>query len=158
MMLDTYGGYGTANGAGPDYGQLAGKTGSTEVSEENMATRDRWMVGYTPDFVIATWVGLDEEGDVSLDELMPSGLGSLFNVQTTGLMSYSNQTPFQVTAASQGGEIPEEVESSEGHWEDQADQFLSQMGEWFSENITKLMEQLQYASENITETIKSLLN
>ena len=158
MMLDTYGGYGTGYGAGPDYGQLAGKTGSTEVSEGNMATRDRWMVGYTPDFVIATWVGLDEEGDVSLDELMPSGLGSLFNVQTTGLMSYSNQTPFQVTAASQGGEIPEEVESSEGHWEDQADQFLSQMGEWFSENITKLMEQLQYASENITETIKSLLN
>ncbi|MDO4432555.1 MAG: PBP1A family penicillin-binding protein [Aerococcaceae bacterium] len=101
MMLDTYGGYGTGYGAGPDFGQIAGKTGSTEVAEGNMSTRDKWMVGYTPDFVVASWVGLDESGPQSLDELMPSGMGALFNIQTTNLMGVSPQTPFQVTPASQ---------------------------------------------------------
>ena len=101
MMLDTYGGYGTAYGAGPDYGLIAGKTGSTEVSEGNMQTRDKWMVGYTPDFTIVTWVGLDNVGDGNLDELMPTGMGSLFNIQTTNLMLSSPQTPFKVQMASQ---------------------------------------------------------
>ncbi|MGX7100352.1 transglycosylase domain-containing protein [Globicatella sanguinis] len=101
MMLDTYGGYGTAYGAGPDYGLIAGKTGSTEVSEGNMQTRDKWMVGYTPDFTIVTWVGLDSVGDGNLDELMPTGMGSLFNIQTTNLMLSSPQTPFNVQMASQ---------------------------------------------------------
>lgn len=101
MMLDTYGGYGTAFGAGPDYGLIAGKTGSTEVSEGNMQTRDKWMVGYTPDFTIVTWVGLDNVGDGNLDELMPSGMGSLFNIQTTNLMLSSPQTAFTVQMASQ---------------------------------------------------------
>lgn len=101
MMLDTYGGYGTAYGAGPDYGLIAGKTGSTEVSEGNMQTRDKWMVGYTPDFTIVTWVGLDNVGDGNLDELMPTGMGSLFNIQTTNLMLSSPQTPFNVQMASQ---------------------------------------------------------
>ena len=54
MMLETYGGNGTGYGAGPSFGQIAGKTGSTEVSDGNMATRDKWMIGYTPDFVIAS--------------------------------------------------------------------------------------------------------
>lgn len=101
MMLDTYGGYGTAYGAGPDYGLIAGKTGSTEVSEGNMQTRDKWMVGYTPDFTIVTWVGLDNVGDGNLDELMPTGMGSLFNIQTTNLMLSSPQTPLKVQMASQ---------------------------------------------------------
>lgn len=102
MMLDSYSGYGTGYGAGPDFGVIAGKTGSTEVSEDNMETRDKWMVGYTPDFAIVTWVGLDEVGgENSLDELMPTGLGQLFNIQTTNLMSVSPQTSFNLTYASQ---------------------------------------------------------
>ena len=44
-----------------------------EVSDGNMTTRDKWMIGYTPDFVIASWVGLDKSGEQSLDDLMPSG-------------------------------------------------------------------------------------
>lgn len=101
MMLDTYGGYGTGYGAGPDVGQIAGKTGSTEVAEGNMATRDKWMIGYTPDFVIATWVGLDKSGEQNLDELMPNGMRALFNIQTTNLMVNSPQTAFSVIPASQ---------------------------------------------------------
>ena len=131
MMLDTYGGYGTAYGAGPDYGQIAGKTGSTEVAEGSTETRDRWMIGYTPDFVVVTWSGLDEVGGQSLDELMPSGMGALFNQQTTGLMGASPQTPFQVTMASQM-----EADTNTGieaAWQDQADQVLDSTWQTASE-------------------------
>ena len=101
MMLDTFGGMGTGYGAGPDSGLLAGKTGTTEVSEGSTQTRDHWMVGYTPDFAIATWIGMDDVSSANLDEVMPSGIGRLFKTQTNYLMSSSPQTPFQVNFASQ---------------------------------------------------------
>lgn len=100
MMLDTFGGYGTGYGAGPNYGAIAGKTGTTEVIEGNLNTRDKWMIGYTPDFVVATWIGFDEVGDVNLDDIMPRGISALFNLQTTYLMNNSPQTAFNVTNAS----------------------------------------------------------
>lgn len=139
MMLDTYGGYGTGYGAGPDFGLLAGKTGSTEVGNGNMSTRDRWMVGYTPDFVITTWIGLDEIGETSLDEVMPTGLGTLFNVQTTGLMTHSPQTSFNVGMASQMA--PGELEVTADSWEENAENFLNQAGQWIGESISNLWNQ-----------------
>lgn len=144
MMLDTYSGYGTGYGAGPDWGQIAGKTGSTEVSEENMNTRDKWMVGYTPDFSIVTWVGLDEEGDVSLDDLMPSTMGSLFNIQTTNLMSISKQTPFEVTYASQMTDTTNHLPTT--NWSDD-------WQEAFSENWVSVQEkagELWQATKEVT--------
>ena len=138
MMLETYGGYGTGFGAGPDYGQLAGKTGSTEVDEGNMSTRDKWMVGYTPDFVIVTWAGLDKEGRESLDELMPSGLSALFNIQTTNLMGASPQTPFDVVMASQmNGDtnVSEEIQ-----WQDGASETLDQLYDIASQKAEELWD------------------
>ncbi|UUX33937.1 transglycosylase domain-containing protein [Fundicoccus culcitae] len=131
MMLDTYGGYGTGYGAGPDYGYLAGKTGSTEVSEGNMETRDRWMVGYTPDFVIVTWSGLDNVDDGSLDELMPTGMGQLFNIQTTNLMANSPQSSFNVTYASQMEIATNDVEDTD--WGERMNNFLDQSAIWLEE-------------------------
>ena len=139
MMLDTYGGYGTGYGAGPDFGQIAGKTGSTEVAEGNMATRDKWMVGYTPDFVVVSWVGLDESGDVSLDELMPSGMTQLFNIQTTNLMSASPQTAFNVTMASQ---TPAGTVFDAPNWTNQFEQAVDQGTQWVEQNSGNFFEQV----------------
>lgn len=135
MMLDTYGGYGTGYGAGPDIGQIAGKTGSTEVAEGNMATRDKWMVGYTPDFTIVTWIGLDNVSDGNLDELMPSGLGTLFNIQTTNLMYQSAQTPFSVTMASQTSLDTNVVDQSifDQDWQTLFDQAGGQVSQWLDQ-------------------------
>ncbi|MGO4936783.1 transglycosylase domain-containing protein [Fundicoccus sp. Sow4_H7] len=138
MMLDTYGGYGTGYGAGPDYGFLAGKTGSTEVSEENMDTRDRWMVGYTPDFVIVTWSGLDNVDDGSLDELMPTGMGQLFNIQTTNLMANSPQTSHSITYASQMEADTNEVVSS--NWNESLNDFLDQGAIWLEQAWNGIQE------------------
>lgn len=157
MMLDTYGGYGTGYGSGSDYGLIAGKTGSTEVSAENMETRDRWYVGYTPDFVIVTWSGLDNIGETSLDELMPSGLGSLFNLQTTSLMNQSPQTQFGVTYASQTYEDTNNVVSS-NNWQEQASEFIDDMGSFISEHGSNLMDEAQRMGENLVNEVSTWFN
>ena len=160
MMLDTYGGYGTGYGSGPDYGMLAGKTGSTEVAEGNMDTRDRWMVGYTPDFVVVAWSGLDEvdvEGQPSLDELMPTGMGALFNLQTTALMNLSPQTPFDVTYASQTQESTNIVENA-NNWQEKATYFLNDAGEFITEHGGNLLNEIGRIGSNVVEEVSGWIN
>lgn len=150
MMLDTYGEYGTGYGAGPDNGLIAGKTGSTEVTDGSTQTRDRWMVGYTPDYVVATWVGLDDVGSGNLDEIMPTGLGQVFKSQNTYLMANSSQTPFDVTFASQAESQTSPIGSGwlddlgQG-WQDLTDQagaWLEDMGQSLSEWFSQVQEML----------------
>lgn len=157
MMLDTYGGYGTGYGSGPDYGLIAGKTGSTEVSEGNMETRDRWYVGYTPDFVIVTWSGLDNVGETSLDELMPSGLSSLFNIQTTSLMNVSPQTSFDVTYASGTYEDTNNIVSS-NNWQEQASIFIDDLGRFISEHGSNLMDDAQRIGRDLVDEVSTWFN
>lgn len=160
MMLETYAGYGTAYGAGPDIGMIAGKTGTTEISEDNMSTRDKWMVGYTPDFTIVTWVGLDNVTDGNLDELMPSGMGTLFNYQTTQLMYQSNQTPFSVQMASQTtqGSSNESFNS----FFDQIDisinwdEMLNNASQWGSDAVNTASQWLENSENQIKEWLNSI--
>lgn len=42
---------------------LAGKTGSTEHPHVKGMVKDAWFVGYTPDYVVATWMGYDQSDD-----------------------------------------------------------------------------------------------
>ena len=101
-------------------------------------------MGYTPDFVIATWVGLDDVESGNLDEIMPSGLGQLFNAQTTNLMSISPQTSFDVTFASQMNSATNDI--SDNLW-----------AENFSENINQEWEQFtQTAGQWINQAEESL--
>lgn len=156
MMLDTFGGYGTSYGAGPTNGQIAGKSGSTEVGDGSMVTRDKWLIGYTPDFVIATWVGLDEiaEGQ-TLDELMPQGLGQLFSQQTTNLIAQSPQTPFQVTMASQMTDSTNKV--TDLRWQDTAEVYLNQAQEWVEENGGEIWQKVQQGAYGLLEQIEQFL-
>ncbi|WP_240430466.1 transglycosylase domain-containing protein [Suicoccus acidiformans] len=155
MMLDTYGGYGTGYGAGPDYGQLAGKTGSTETVEGSPDTRDRWMVGYTPDFVVVSWAGLDQEGSMSLDELMPSGMGTFFNIQTTQLMNASAQTPFNLTMASQMDQTSNELEGI--RWQDEVGHLFDQASEWVEVHGPEILNDIQRLAEDAGQQINQWL-
>src|SRR5699024_12255834 len=52
---------GTGRSAQPSSFRVAGKTGSTEVPDSyGFGTKDQWIVGYTPDVVLSTWVGFDK--------------------------------------------------------------------------------------------------
>ncbi|MFZ3589788.1 transglycosylase domain-containing protein [Bacillus sp. DJP31] len=57
-MLEAVVDEGTAK-AGEFEGHLAGKTGTTSLTEIDGAVRDAWFVGYTPDVVGALWMGYD---------------------------------------------------------------------------------------------------
>lgn len=156
MMLDTYGGYGTAYGAGPDLGQIAGKTGSTETVDGSADTRDKWMVGYTPDFVIVTWLGLDEMGDTSLDTIMPSGLGSLFNIQTTNIMALSAQTPFQVNNASAMNQDTNTV--ADDFWSEQLSPWFDQASQWLGQQAESLWQVGQELADQAGQGLADLWN
>ncbi|UPQ85260.1 PBP1A family penicillin-binding protein [Ignavigranum ruoffiae] len=156
MMLDTYGGYGTAYGAGPDLGQIAGKTGSTETVDGSADTRDKWMVGYTPDFVIVTWLGLDEMGDTSLDTIMPSGLGSLFNIQTTNIMALSAQTPFQVSNASAMNQDTNTV--ADDFWSEQLSPWFDQASQWLGQQAESLWQMGQELADQAGQGLADLWN
>ena len=77
MMLGVYNS-GTGRYAKPDGYQVAGKSGSTEVPDSyGYGTKDQWLIGYTPDIVVATWMGYDKTDqehfmkNTSIDGLAP---------------------------------------------------------------------------------------
>ena len=156
MMLETYGGNGTGYGAGPDNGQIAGKTGSTEVSDGNMETRDKWMIGYTPDFVIASWVGLDRSGNQSLDELMPAGMRQLFNIQTTNLMAASPQTPFEVQMASQMTTESNLVADVQERY--QVGTKIQEGSKWLKQNAGSLWDDVVYTTREAGQQLSEWWN
>ncbi|MDZ7834288.1 MAG: PBP1A family penicillin-binding protein [Alkalibacterium sp.] len=49
---------GTARNNQPGQYKIAGKTGTTQT-ESGIGAKDQWIVGYTPDIVVASWTGYD---------------------------------------------------------------------------------------------------
>lgn len=88
---------GTGMGATPYGYTIAGKTGSTEAdtTDSSDATKDKWIIGYTPDVVVATWEGFDTTSNTHhLENLSGAGVGPLFKNQLQGILPYTNNTSF----------------------------------------------------------------
>ena len=54
------------------------------------------MIGYTPDVVVATWMGYDQSGNYSLSASSREGVGPLFKLEMEGLLQYTANTAFNV--------------------------------------------------------------
>lgn len=96
MMLEVFDN-GTGASAKPYGYSIAGKTGSTEAdsSTDADATKDKWMVGYTPDVVVATWEGFDNsKSNHHLENLSGTGLGPLFKTQMEQILPYTKNYEF----------------------------------------------------------------
>lgn len=90
---------GTAVNAKPAGYSVAGKTGSTEVSFA-YGTKDQWIVGYTPDVVVATWVGFDKtDKSYYMQGISETGITTLYRDELTRILPYSKQTSFTVQSA-----------------------------------------------------------
>lgn len=100
MLLTVYApGGGGALAAPPGY-TIAGKTGTTETINGEEGARDQWMIGYTPDLVVATWMGYDDAANYSLAVSSVQGVGPLFQLEMRGLLDVSTvHTPFSVEPA-----------------------------------------------------------
>lgn len=93
--------YGTARNNDPAGYTVAGKTGSTEVTfNDEGGTTDQWTVGYTPDIVIATWMGFDPTDEEHyMTTGSSTGVGPLFKLQMENILPYTEQTAFNTESA-----------------------------------------------------------
>ncbi|WP_334115494.1 PBP1A family penicillin-binding protein [Ligilactobacillus sp.] len=100
MMIDVYKN-GTGAAAKPYGYTIAGKTGSTQGNgiDPTAADTDRWYIGYTPDVVLATWVGFDSNKN-SIENAGVRGGAALFKSEMEGILPKTKQTQFKVKAAS----------------------------------------------------------
>ena len=92
---------GTAQNNNPAGYTIAGKTGSTEVTfNDSGGTTDQWTVGYTPDIVIATWMGFDPTDENHyMTTGSSTGVGPLFKQQMENILPYTELTAFNTKSA-----------------------------------------------------------
>ncbi|MCI1290326.1 MAG: PBP1A family penicillin-binding protein [Lactobacillus sp.] len=88
---------GTGVSAQPSNGKVAGKTGSTEVPNSyGFGTKDQWIVGYTPDVTLATWVGFDKTDQQHfMHGVSETGVTQLYKSEMEGILPYTKQTSFK---------------------------------------------------------------
>lgn len=102
MMLGVFQN-GTAQSAQPSGYQVAGKTGSTEVPKSyGFGTKDQWIVGYTPDIVVATWVGYDKtDHSHYMQGISETGITRLYKSEMESILPYTAKTKFKEEAPTQ---------------------------------------------------------
>lgn len=125
---------GTAVNAQPYNYQVAGKTGTTETNFDASKVNDQWIVGYTPDVVISTWLGYEKTTTQHyLTSTSGQGVGQVFKAQAQGILPYTKNTAFPVVDAYQtDGKVmsPEEAQdANQPSVKKQVDDFAAQAKE-----------------------------
>lgn len=131
---------GTASSNSPSGYKIAGKTGSTEVSfNESGGTTDQWTVGYTPDIVVATWIGFDETDENHYMETGSStGVGPLFKLQMENILPKTPQTAFGTTSAEKI--VGSQAENNSSQWQEDFQKNVNQWGEQFKKGLDQLKD------------------
>ncbi len=90
---------GTGQQIKPANFDVAGKTGTTQ-STNGQGNSDQWIVGYTPDLVIASWMGFDKTTDQHfLTNYSSQGVGRILKAKLEMILPYTEQTTFLVEEA-----------------------------------------------------------
>lgn len=99
--------------------QMAGKTGTTETNFDSNKTNDQWVVGYTPDVVLATWLGFEQSSAQHyLEGSSATYASTVFNQQASQILPLTKQTPFTIADAyATNGEVKTTAEvTQESEW------------------------------------------
>lgn len=109
---------GTGMTAQPYGYQVAGKTGSTEVPDSyGYGTKDQWIVGYTPDVVVSTWIGFDKtDQNHFLAGISESGVAPVFKAEMEGILPYTANTEFNTSSAQSIVQKQNNANQSVGDW------------------------------------------
>lgn len=103
MLIDVFKPGGTSASGKPSGYEVAGKTGTTEddSSGDNRAVRDWWVIGYTPDVVVASWEGFDNANSDNHLEISSgsNSINTLFKNQMEDILPYTEQNQFKVKDA-----------------------------------------------------------
>ncbi|MCG4280808.1 PBP1A family penicillin-binding protein [Lacticaseibacillus saniviri] len=140
MMIGTFKD-GTGQTAAPSGYTVAGKTGSTEVpSNWGYGTKDQWVVGYTPDMVVATWIGFPStDAQHFLQGTSENGVAPIFKLEMENLLPNSPQTQFNTKDAKELAEVQTPSESTSDTWNNLQDGIKNGLdtardtvGEWYN--------------------------
>ncbi|ALV22994.1 PBP1A family penicillin-binding protein [Carnobacterium antarcticum] len=140
---------GTASNNAPNGYTIAGKTGSTEVSfNESGGTTDQWTVGYTPDVVVATWMGFDQTDENHyMGTGSSTGVGPLFKLQMENVLPKTPQTPF-------GTQSAETIVQSKSEEQPQWKEDLKENVDYWSEQFKKGAENLKDKAGKLLDRLK----
>lgn len=98
MMIGTFN-YGSAVKGKPSGFTVAGKTGTSQVPWTQAGQKDEWIVGYTPDVVVATWTGF---AYTDKDHYLTGAGGTvktIFKDEMEGILPNTAQTSFKTADA-----------------------------------------------------------
>lgn len=157
MLLGTFSN-GTAVSAAPYNATMAGKTGTTESSFDTSKSNDQWLIGYTPDVVISSWIGFEKASkDHVLSGTGGQNMGAMFKAQAEGILQYTPYTPFKVVDAYQTGgklmttdEYEEETTTKENPWQDELDDFKDKA----SKGLEKFGDQVRRGLRRLFDGIR----
>ncbi|MEQ2878224.1 PBP1A family penicillin-binding protein [Enterococcus asini] len=148
MLLGTFSN-GTAQGANPGY-VMAGKTGTTETNFDASKVNDQWIVGYTPNVVISSWLGFEKTSESHyLEGSAGQVVGRVFRNAAANVMPYVKSSQFPVVDAYQtegqvmtNEEFEEQQSSSEqdSQWQKQVDDFTDKAKDSLSEFGNKVKD------------------
>ena len=104
MMLGTFSNGSAINANAYGY-TMAGKTGTVEANFNADLTSDQWVIGFTPDIVMAQWLGYDSTDENHYLTGASSGTAStIFSDVASNILPYTKGTKFTVeNAYSQNG-------------------------------------------------------
>lgn len=126
---------GTARNNQPAHFKIAGKTGTTQVQNGSGAL-DQWIVGYTPDIVITSWMGFDRlTDDHYLTSYSSQGIGQLLKAEMEMILPHTDQTTFLVEEAGQ-----EYVQNKDSNFLDQMTEGMEEAGKIIKEGATILKD------------------
>ncbi|MEG0475000.1 MAG: penicillin-binding protein, partial [Carnobacterium sp.] len=123
--------------------------GSTEVSfNESGGTTDQWTVGYTPDVVVATWMGFDQTDENHyMGTGSSTGVGPLFKLQMENVLPKTPQTPF-------GTQSAETIVQSKSEEQPQWKEDLKENVDYWSEQFKKGAENLKDKAGKLLDRLK----
>jgi len=151
LLMNVYN-YGTAANNQPDGHSIAGKTGTTENSEGN-GSSNHWIVGYTPDVVVSSWMGYDETNeDHYLTGYSSESVGMVMKEQMERIIPYSEQTQFTADPI-----IPEEETDNDSFFGINRES-LNQAGEQLKEGIRGAGEQVREGASTLRDQAEDLWN
>lgn len=126
---------GTGRNIQPTSQKIAGKTGTTQTESRTGAT-DQWVVGYTPDIVIASWKGYDFTTDQHyLTTSTAEGIGQVMRASMEGILPHTEQSTFLVEEASQ------ELQTSSPTFFERVTEGVEEAGSLLRESTTIFREQ-----------------
>ncbi|WP_018659408.1 PBP1A family penicillin-binding protein [Allofustis seminis] len=145
--------------AEPSGYDIAGKTGTSEVTWSESGAANQWIVGYTPDVVVVAWTGYDKtDEDHYLRGYNISEIGQVLRTEMAHILPYTPVTPFGISPIVPNSPAPPASENSENDtpWQEEVEKGAKKAEEFFKDATEKIKESTDKIKEGIDNIWKQI--